>query len=240
MAASTVVSLLAASSVSAAELGDTDDEGYVFRVSLPTQDDYTAWMEPGFRLSLGYGFGPYSHFEHDFNFKAHGINVRPHVRLSETWGVGATINYGISKGDKVNGLRWSTTCELTHYFFEQLALTAGVGLGGLWVTCPLDDYESPACRSYLELGSGRTSRALTNRERITDCEGDGIVGVARAEYLMVVGSNFASGPFVDGMLQRVRCEERTDLIEDSTGRALKVWEHWSHLGVNAGWWFTWR
>ena len=235
-----ILCLGALSPAYAAESEETDDDGYVFRVSLPTQDDYTAWTEPGFRLSLGYGFGPYSHLEHDFHFKAHGINVRPHIRLSDDWGVGVTINYGISKGEKVNGLRWSTTFELTHYFFEQLALTAGVGLGGLWITCPGDEYESPKCRSYFEIGSSRTSRALTSRERMTDCEGDGIVGVARAEYLMVAGSNFAAGPFVDGMLQRVRCVERTDLIEQATGRSMKLWEHWGHLGLNVGWWFTWR
>ena len=230
-----VLTLLSTAQLRAESL---DDDGYELRISLPTQADYEQWLEPGFRLALGYGYGAYTHLEHSTDLRSHGISFRPHLRLSEDWGLGATINYGISKGELVQGLRWATTVELTYYSFEQLGLTLGVGLGGLWLTCG-DDYYGQ-CQVYLELGRTEESRYLTERERISDCEGDGFVATARLDYQFVAGSNFASGPYLDVMAQSVRCSERTDKTSGDTGRPIEIWEYWSHIGMNIGWWFTWR
>ncbi len=233
-----VLSLCWASPLKADERDEPEEEGYQLRISLPTEDDYVQWLEPGFRLALGYGYGLFTHLEHDEDLWAHAMSFRPHLRLNEQWGVGVTLNYGISKGDLIQGLRWSTTFEVTGYFYEQLGLTLGAGLGGLWVTCSDESYY--ACSVYLETASTTESRYLTSRERIADCEGDGLVGVARLDYFFVTGSNFASGPYVDATAQRVRCTERTGKTNIQTGRDIELWEHWSHIGMNAGWWFTWR
>ena len=236
----TVLLVLFGSGQLHAEAGEeaADEDGYVLRISLPTQEDHLQWIEPGFRLALGYGYGLYTDLGHDVDLSAHAISFRPHVRLSEHWAVGATINYSVSRGDLVQGLRWSTTLEATYYWLDQLGLSVGAGLGGLWLTCSQYDYG--LCEPYLELGRTEESRYLTERERIADCEGGGLVGVARLDYNIVAGSNFASGPFVDFTAQRVRCVERTEKTSQETGRPIEIWAHWSHLGVNAGWWLTWR
>jgi hypothetical protein len=202
------------------------------RLSLPTQEDRDAWRGPGLRLQLGYGYGPQRGAGPAASFDSHSIVLRPSVRLDERWAFGVGLLYGTGPV----GARWSVTAEPTFYLWRQLALTAGLGYGGMVVVNPAPVVDAGQ-------GAGEVvSRDLRDDEALSTCSGSALSALARLEYMFVVGPLFATGPFVQANAQWTRCQETAGngTVDNETGKPVVLSQWWRHRGLTFGWWLAWR
>jgi hypothetical protein len=199
------------------------------RLSLPTESDRQAWESPGLRVSIGYGTGAMRGFGPAWSFSSSGVTLRPMVRIDRHWGLGVSMFYGSAP----NGVRWSVTAEPTLYLWRQLAVSVGLGFGGLTVS----DFSIP---SLGFAGREVVSRDVIEGEKLSSCEGSAATSVLRAEYLFVVGALFATGPYLQGNAQWTRCQQRFGPPDPETGVPVSLTQWWRQAGWTAGWWFVWR
>jgi hypothetical protein len=200
------------------------------RLSLPTQEDREAWRNPGLRVQLGVGYGLVEGTGPAFSFRSQSVLLRPSVRLDRYWALGVGMLYG--RGP--NGLRWSVTAEPTFYPWRDLAVSVGLGFGGLLVSDP----NAPS--GTLQGATVTVSRDATATERLQSCDGSALTSVARVEYLFAVGPLFATGPFAQANAQWTRCSATFGGIDQETGRPITVTQWWQQQGATFGWWFAWR
>jgi hypothetical protein len=199
------------------------------RLSLPTQQDVDAWQSPGLRVQLGYGYSVVHGWGAAWSFRSQSVMLRPGVRIDRYWALGVALLYGTGPG----GVRWSVTAEPSFHPWRQLALTVGLGYGGLAVS-------GGGPSSGLRGPDQVVSRNLTDGETMETCTGSAVSSLLRAEYLFVVGPLFATGPYVQGSGQWTRCQETFGRIEPETGRPVVLTQWWRQAGVSMGWWFAWR
>jgi hypothetical protein len=199
------------------------------RLSLPTQGDVDAWKSPGLRVQLGYGRGLVHGFGPAPSFDSQSFLLRPSVRIDRYWAVGIAMLYGTGP----NGLRWSVTAEPTFFPWRQLALSVGVGYGGLIV----DNPNAPG--GAFQGVTPTVSRDLNAGEILQNCAGSALSSVVRADYLFVVGALFATGPFAEASAQRTHCQE-TFGTDAETGQTIALSQWWQQGALNFGWWFAWR
>lgn len=234
------------------DLVEQDD--YEVKLSLPTEEDFLAWKSTGFRLQLGYGYGQTLGFAPAPRFTGHSILLRPSVRLDKYWSLAGTFQYTIASGG-ITGLRWSATFEPVFHPVGGLAIAFGVGYGGMAGDRPYDAANEPLepgrqpGRTIIvkedsggfSQGSETHSRTADPQERLQNCSGNGWSALARVEYLLVVGSLFATGPFVQGDLQATRCAQVLAQSKDNeTGESTKIRRWWGHRCWSVGWWAAWR
>jgi hypothetical protein len=201
----------------------------VVRLGLPTEDDVAAWARPGLRLQLGYDYSVLSGAGPAWSWRSHGVLLRPSLRLDRWWEIGLGLRYGTAPG----GLRWSVTAEPTVRPWRRLAVSGGLGYGGLNVRTARRP-EEPLPTGVL------VSRTLADDEALPACNGSAFSSLARVEYLFVVGPLFSSGPFTQAELQWTRCQHQVAAEDGETGRAVKLTQWWRHAGVSVGWWLAWR
>jgi hypothetical protein len=200
------------------------------RLSLPTQGDVDAWHAPGLRVQLGYAYGLVQGYGPAFSFRSHSFLLRPSVRIDERWAAGVALLFGTGP----NGVRWSATAEPTFFPWRQLAVSVGVGYGGLLVS------DSSVSTGGLRGPNEPVSRDLTGDERLNSCTGSALSTMARAEYLFVAGPLFSSGPFVEASSQWTRCQASFGRADPETGQAIVLSQWWHQSAVDFGWWFAWR
>jgi hypothetical protein len=200
------------------------------RLSLPTQRDVDAWRNPGLRVQLGYGYGIVQGSGSAFSFRSQTIILRPSVRLDRLWALGVGMLYGTGP----NGLRWSITAEPTFFPWRDLAVSFGLGLGGLLVSDP------KASPGTLQGSTVTVSRDLVAGEKLTSCDGSALTAVLRLEYLFVVGPLFATGPLAQANAQWTRCQATFGSVDQETGRPIVLSDWWRQQGATFGWWFAWR
>ena len=200
------------------------------RLSLPTQADVDAWASPGLRLQLGGAYGIVQGSGPALSWRSRIAILRPSVRIDRYWGMGVALLYGTGP----NGVRWSVTAEPTFYPWRQLAISAGVGYGGLSVDVP------GGSTGRLQGASEPVSRNLTAGEQLNSCVGSALSTVLRAEYLFVAGALFASGPFVQANAQWTQCSETFGRTDTETGTPVVLTQWWQQQGATFGWWFAWR
>lgn len=182
-----------------------------------------AWQQEGFRVQLR--FGTESLTGLDSTSPAGGgwaIGVEPGVRLSRYWSLSASLRYSVLN-EEVQGLRWSTTADLTFHPYGGLFLAVGAGYGGLLTT-------------HWESGG---------------CQGHAIVGLGRLGWLFSVGEIFSTGPMLQVDAQATRCGNRDEedggfgdedmpsggfRSNESSRRSL--W--WYQRTVNFSWSVAWR
>ena len=205
------------------ELQQTDN----VRLSMPTESDRAAWAKPGLRVQLGYGYGMVHGAGPAYSFHSQSALLRPSIRLDERWALGVTMLYGTGPG----GVRWSATVEPTLFLWRQLGISAGLGYGGLFIS-----------NSNVNTGTLSTvtvSRTLSDSEHLSSCTGSALVSALRADYLLVAGSLFASGPFVDLNEQWTACTQSFGQ-HDEAGRLVELTQWWRQTTATFGWWFAWR
>lgn len=215
-----------------------DHDGYVLRLSLPTQADIDAWKEPGIRVSLGWIQGYQWSFGPGPSMSPLGATLRPWLRISPEWSLGATFSWQATLGSFL-GLKWGATLEPTWHPWRGLAVSLGLGYGGLmgsnawWVDAP-DAMNPPG-----KVPDQTVSHTLADDEFLANCEAGGWLALARVEYQFVIGPLFSTGPFAQADVQRTGCIE--DYGEDpETGKTIELRQWWMHAGFNLGWWATWR
>jgi hypothetical protein len=131
-------------------------------------------------------------------------------------------------------VRWSVTAEPTFFLWRQLALTAGLGFGGLSVNDPRPPAGPPPTLDQV------VSHDLGDDERLPGCTGSALSALARIDYLFVAGPLFASGPFVQAQAQWTRCQDASGLTDQETGRPIVLTQWWRQSGLTFGWWLAWR
>lgn len=221
----------------AAERALVEDD-YVLRLSLPTEEDREAWAQPGFRVAIGIGQGSMTGAGSSPSFAPLSFSLRPSVRLDEWWSLGATFAYGVAASTLVQGLRWSATAGPTLHPWRGLAISFGMGLGGLDIWRHIEVGDMPRVPGFE--GGESVSRTLDPDELLPRCSGTAWSGVARIEYLFVVGPLFATGPFAQADLQWTRCEAQIGGISIDTGHPVMGRQWWRHHGGVLGWWLAWR
>lgn len=209
-----------------ASLEQTDN----VRLSLPTESDIEAWSRPGLRLQLGYGYGRIFGTTPAWSFGSHSVILRPSVRIDRRWSLGVGLLYGT--GPK--GLRWSVTAEPSLFVWRRLALTAGLGYGGLAIS-------NPAAPSGRLRGPDEVvSRDLADDETLQSCTGSALAALLRGEYMFIAGPLFASGPYLQVSAQWTRCQATFGRVDAETGRSIVLSQWWQQQGATLGWWFAWR
>lgn len=206
---------------------DLVEDGYVLRLSLPTEADADAWMEPGFLVQLGFSMGALRGTGAALSFPTTSFQLRPRVRIDRWWSLATTFSFSLVGGD-FSGLRWSATIEPVFHPLRQLGIAVGVGYGGLNVFGGGNDF-----------GEFTGQETITNGAHISPCAGGALSTLMRADYLFVVGPLFATGPFVTAEGQWTRCEIYGG-NDNETGLRHTRRQWWSQVGGSAGWWLTWR
>jgi hypothetical protein len=211
-----------------------DEDGYRVLLSMPTEDDRTAWLKPGPRVDLAleegrlWGRGPAPLVT---TTTAH---LRLRMRIDRQWSIGLNAGYSVARG-AYTGTRWSAVVEPTFHPLPSLGVSLGIGYGGLDVRLPT----APGRRGQ-GIPTEFYSRTLGDAEKMYACSGGAWVSQARVEYLWVVGPLFSTGPYLQTDLQWTGCQEKFTNIDRDTGQLAVGRQWWLHRGGALGWWFSWR
>jgi hypothetical protein len=205
------------------------------RLSLPTMGDVEAWQSAGLRVEVGYGFGDWrSPGAAARNVRTHALVVRPRFRLGPHWSLALELEYAIARG-RMRGFAWSTTVTPAYHLNRYFAFAAGVGVTGLSVA-DQRYYGLPDTASG-DAFSHDISRSVPTGE----CSGTGLGALARADFSLIVGPLFATGPFLEARTRWIDCRAvRSYTTNLETGEEVVRRQSWSHLGFAAGWSATWR
>ena len=212
-----------------------DDEGPP-RLSLPTQSDRDAWLRSGFRLSLGLTYGQLIGLEGAPSGRLIGPTVRVGLRLDADWSLFASFQYaGASARGGLSGLRFAGTVDPTWHATRHLSLALGLGFGGI--------LEGFTGRPDVDPLSGTLDSSYTfprPSPPLPICIGVGVAGLARAEWMFVLGPRAATGLSLEVVGQWTGCVDETGRVEPDSGQAIVRRQWWPHTGAVGTWSFTWR
>ncbi len=214
------------------------DEDAPPRFSLPTESDRSAWKKPGFRFGLGAVYGRIYGTGGAPDGQLIGPAIRGGMRLDETWSLMATLQYLYATGGgggAVKGLRFAGTLEPTWHATEHLSLAAGLGFGGIVETATSRPNPDP------QPGTLDSSYTFPNaRTPLPSCNGVGVAGLLRAEWLFVLGPRASTGLALEMDGQWTGCVDDTGRVEPDTARPIVRRQWWPHLGGSVAWGILWR
>jgi len=235
---SLVLFLAPCTGVSAASLEENPTRALT-KTSEFSQNAADAWNESGIRIGLSYEFNALLSMGYQPHMITNGFSLRPHYRMSNDWGLGASITYGVPLTNNT-GLRWALTVEGTWWVVDQLGLSLGLGYAGLMIECGSTDV---TCVQTLPNNAGarpEEDQWLQEGERLSGCTGGGPTVTTRIDYNIVISTFFGTGPYLQTYFQAVRCGQETGRSHAETGQRLQFYDTWSYFGATLGWWFTWR
>jgi hypothetical protein len=213
----------------------TLDEALPFRLSLPTQDDRTAWLQPGFRTELGFGYGGMFGLGGAPGATSYTPLLRVGARLDASWSLLGSFQYA-AVSDGLLGLRFAGTVDPVWHVTEQFSLAAGLGFGGL--------VEGRTGRKNPDEAQ---SKSLVASYTLPDayppthqCNGVGTVGLLRAAWHMVLGPISALSVQTEGFGQWTGCEERVGRVEPDSARPIVRRQWLPHVGWTAALVVGWR
>ena len=206
------------------------------RLSLPTETDKLAWLRPGFRFGLGIGYSRLIGIHGPPNGNLIGPSIRLGVRLDESWSLLASFQYFFAFGGAgLTGVRYVGTLEPTWHVTPRLSLTLGLGFGGI-VEGRTNRTDPNPLGSVLD-----ASYTFPNaRTPIPGCSGVGVAGLARGEYLFVLGPRASTGPQLQVDMQWTGCVSDTGRQDPDTAQSIVRRQWWPHLGLSLGWMVLWR
>jgi hypothetical protein len=214
---------------------DDDDEGEP-RLSLPTEADRDAWLRGGFRMGLGIVYGEFAGLQGAPSGRLRGVTLRMGLRLDADWSVLTSFQYALaSSPGGLDGLRFAGTIDPTWHVTRHLSLAVGFGFGGIveGSTGRPDAMPLPST-----LNSSYTFPGAS--PPLPSCSGVGAAGLARAEWMFVLGPRAATSISVEAMGQWTGCVADTGIVEADTGQAIVRRQWWPHAGATVGWGMTWR
>jgi hypothetical protein len=219
------------------EKEQVDDDGYMVRLSLPTEDDRAAWRQGGIRVSLGYSFAMlFSRAPAPGDLTGHALHVRASHRVDPRWSLALELAYafaGMDDASAMSGLRYAATVQALAHPVEGLSVGLGTGLGGLMLSPSNRRAQAPPTPAVADV-------TLPGSELLGSCDGNAWVGVARGEYQLVAGGLFSTGPFLSLDAQYTRCEQPLGRLDKETGVQIAARQYWALGGVSLGWWASWR
>ena len=223
--------------VSASDSAATDDDALPFRLSLPTEDDRSAWKGSGFRMQLGLAYGQ---IEGLFGAPSGSLTaaiLRVGARLDVDWSILGSFQYGaVSEVGGLNGLRFAVTLDPSWHATERIELAVGVGFGGLFEGRTGRAEPDAALRKSLV-----DSYTLPNaRTPIPTCRGIGATSLARASWTLVMSPLASVGLAVELDGQWTGCVDSVGQVEPDTAQPIVRRQWWPHVGGKVVWLVGWR
>jgi hypothetical protein len=212
------------------------DEDPPPRLSLPTESDRALWRKPGFRFGLGVAYGRFFGIGGPPDYQLIGPTIRAGLRLDEDWSLLGSLQYLYASGaGDMRGLRFAGTVEPTWHATAHLSLAAGIGFGGI--------IESNTGRANPDPQPSTLDSSYTfpnAKTPIPDCNGIGVAGLLRAQWMWVMGPRSATGLALQFDGQWTGCQEDTGRLEPDTARPIVRRQWWPHLGGSLTWEIQWR
>jgi len=195
------------------------DEDPEPKLSLPTEADRLAWTRSGFRLALGLVDGEFSGANGAPSGRLFGAFLRAGLRLDESWSLMTSFQYAsVSRTNQLSGLRFAGTIDPTYHPAPGLAISVGLGFGGI-VEGSTGRPDATPLPSTLD-----TSYTFPNaRTPVASCSGVGVAGIALE---------------VDA--QWTGCVDDTGRVEPDSGTAIVRRQWWGHTAVTLAWGIQWR
>ncbi len=201
-----------------------------FKLSLPTASDYEAWEDPGLRLTLGYVHTRLHGMKVARDSAGNGLELRMGVQLSELWSLHAQLRYSFAT---INGVVFTGTIQPTFHVVGGLSVSLGLGMTVFVLPedelAPEPEVDIVASRSY-----------PSDQRIISACTGAGLIAQARAQYLFVIASAWASGPVLQVGLSRTGCQQSLSAVDIDTGESIVLKQFWTHFSWSLGWLLAWR
>jgi hypothetical protein len=210
------------------------DEDAPPRLSLPTESDRALWRKPGFRMGLGLVYGRFYGIGGPPDAHLIGPSIRMGVRLDEDWSLMGSLQYLYASGG-MRGLRFAGTIEPTWHATQHLSLAIGIGFGGI--------LESGSSRPdpYPPSNSLASSYTFPNASTpIPNCNGVGVAGLMRAEWMVVMGPRSSTGLAFEMDGQWTGCVDDSGVLEPDTATPIVRRQWWPHLGGSLIWGILWR
>ncbi|MFC1610610.1 hypothetical protein ACFL6C_06610 [Myxococcota bacterium] len=210
------------------------------RTSEELTDKHVAWAESGLRLHLSIGYQ--LNTATDPAPAATSVVPGLHVgwRLNERFSLFGAVQYSAMVGGELDGVRASVTVEPVWHATEGLSVALGLGYGAMLGS--RQRYVQPTSYGALE-AAAQPGRNI-ELQPFNDCDGDGIVVLARATYLFRVGHLFSTGPMLHLDSQWTSCIDADYTVTDPAGASFppkKVFRQWWwHRTVGLAWVFAWR
>ncbi|HEY3353086.1 MAG TPA: hypothetical protein VGQ83_07570 [Polyangia bacterium] len=210
------------------------DEDPPPRLSLPTETDRAAWHKPGFRLALGLAYGGLAGIDGAPTGQVVGPLVRFGVRLDQSWSLQASLQYHYAMRG-LSGIRFAGTVEPTWHATDRLTVALGLGFGGI-----VENATSRADPTPLPSTLDTSYTFPSARTPVPSCNGVGVAGLVRGEYLVVIGPRSATGLALELGAQWTGCVQDTSRLEPDTATAIVRRQWWPHLGASLAWVIAWR
>ncbi len=215
------------------------DELLPFKLSLPTEEDSAAWLQPGFRLQLATGFESMRGIGGTPGAKMIPIVLRVGARLDRDWSLFASFQFadsGWSKAGDYSGLRFLGTLDPTWHITDRLDIAFGFGFGGFaggstGLADPNAEQKAALVANYT-FPNARTP--------LTSCSGVGVAGLLRATYMWVLGPLSATGFALQTDGQWTACVESVGRVEPDTAQPIVRRQWWSNAGGSLTWVISWR
>jgi hypothetical protein len=212
------------------------DEDGPPRLSLPTESDRAVWKKPGFRFGLGLVYGRLLGINGPPNAQLIGPTIRIGIRLDERWSLMGSFQYLYATGTGgFLGLRYAGTIEPTWHATEHLNLGVGIGFGGL--VGPASNRPNPDPQPSTLDASYTFPDARTP---LPACDGVGVTGLLRAEWLLVLGPRSSTGLALETDGQWTACVDDTGRVEPDTATPIVRRQWWPHFGGSLAWVILWR
>ncbi len=213
------------------------DDALPFKLSLPTEDDRTAWKAPGLRLQLGLAYGRLQGLSGAPSGRILGPIIRVGARLDDAWSVLASFQYAsVSAVGGLSGLRFAGTLDPTWHVTDSIDLAFGFGFAGI--------VEGNSGRPEPD-ASGRATLVSSytlpkTSPPIPSCSGVGAAGLLRASWLAVLGPIFSSGFALELDGQWTGCKDNLGRVEPDTAQPIYRVQWWPHWGGTLAWVAAWR
>ncbi len=207
-------------------------------VSEPTQTKAEAWKSPGFRLSLGFGYGRLVGLGGAPSGRLLGPMMRAGIRLDEHWSLLGSFQYLSASADGgLSGLRYTGLLEPTLHVTDNLSVGVGLGFGGIvegGFTGRFDPDEPPSSTLTDSYTFPDASMPLA------ECSGGGVAARVRADWMFLLGRHTAMGLALELDAQWTGCVDDTGRVEDDTAEPIVRRQFWPHVGGTISWLVKWR
>lgn len=218
-----------------AERVKLDDGDPPPKLSLPTETDRAAWQLPGFRLQLGASYGRALGLDGAPDASLVGAVLRVGARLDQHWSLLGSFQYTLAGAD-VSGLRYSGTIEPTWHITRRWSAALGLGVGGI-----VEGRRTGRVDPEPRADSLETSFTFPDASTpIASCKGAGVTGLARVDWMLVLGPRTSTGLGLELFGQWTRCIDDSGRVEPDTAEPIVRRQFWPHVGVNLGWVVAWR
>jgi hypothetical protein len=212
-----------------------DEEGPP-KLSLPTEADRVAWQKVGFRLGLGLAYGEFKGLGGAPSGRLLGVQLHVGLRLDPSWSIMSTFQYArVSTPGGLSGLRFAGTIDPTWHVLPNLALAIGVGFGGI--------VEGRTSRMDVDPLPSTLDTSYTFPDAKTplpSCSGVGAAGLARGDWMIVLGAKLAMNVSVEILGQYTSCVATTGRVDPDTAEPIVRRQYWPHAGATLSWGLTWR